>query len=419
MLHEILALTLLTLSAAPVEVRPLNGPTISGQLESLSATEVVIAEGSDSAGTPAESKAIATQSVLHVRPRELAPAADTQPTIWLRLIDDSRLQATTYEVNSSEATVTLLSGETVSIPTRAIDWVRFKSQSEELAKAWERLTSVPADGDRLVVRRSVDQADPNGGPATKVESLDFLSGVLFDITAESLKFEFNGQTIDVGRPKAEGLIYHHAAGRTLPAPLCVIQTVNGDTWNTRSVELTGDQLAIVSVSGAKHTLPLAQAKLLDFSAGKIVYLSDLEPESTQWRSFFGGKNELASLKQLFAPRRDRNFEGGPLKLGGETFEKGLALHSYSELVYRLPGTFRKLAATAGIDDSLGENGHVILRIYGDKTLLLEQSIAGSAKQPLPIELDMQGVRKLRIEVDFGENLDIADHLNLCDIRVLK
>jgi hypothetical protein len=414
MLYEFLTLTLLAVSAAPVEVRPLAGPSREGDLLSLSDTELVI----DVAG-PAEPTSIPISSLLHVRPLQVAAATQTEATVWLKLTDGSLLGATAYTVANSQATVTLVTGENVAIPTRAIDWVRFKKQSEELAAAWRELHQQQAPGDRLVVRRVVMQPNPAGGAPQKLESLDFLSGILFDITAESLKFEFNGQTIDVGREKAEGLIYHHAAGRALPAPLCVVQTVNGDTWQTKSLALEDDSLALVSVAGVSHSLPLEQAKLLDFSAGKIVYLSDLEPETSQWHSFFGGKNELESLQQLFAPRRDQNFDGGPLKLNGQTYPKGLALHSHSELVYRLPGAFRKLGGVAGIDDSLGENGHVILRIYGDKTLLLEQVITGADEQPYQLDLDIDGVRKVRIEVDFGENLDIADHLNLCDIRIMK
>jgi hypothetical protein len=37
----------------------------------------------------------------------------------------------------------------------------------------------------------------------------------------------------------------------------------------------------------------------------------------------------------------------------------------------------------------------------------------------PVDLDITGVKRLKILVDFGEEMDIADHLNLCDARLTK
>ena len=37
----------------------------------------------------------------------------------------------------------------------------------------------------------------------------------------------------------------------------------------------------------------------------------------------------------------------------------------------------------------------------------------------PLDLDVSGVRRLTILVDFGENLDTADHLDLAEARLVK
>jgi hypothetical protein len=57
-------------------------------------------------------------------------------------------------------------------------------------------------------------------------------------------------------------------------------------------------------------------------------------------------------------------------------------------------------------------------IRGDDRVLLDQVIKGS-DPPLEIDLDIVGVRRLAILVDFGDNQDIADHLDLCEARVVK
>ena len=42
--------------------------------------------------------------------------------------------------------------------------------------------------------------------------------------------------------------------------------------------------------------------------------------------------------------------------------------------------------------------------------------ADSARQ---LELDIVGVRRLAILVDFGKDQDVADHFDLCEAQVIK
>jgi hypothetical protein len=77
-----------------------------------------------------------------------------------------------------------------------------------------------------------------------------------------------------------------------------------------------------------------------------------------------------------------------------------------------------LHAIAGIDDNVRDGGHVELTITGDERVLLSRTVTGR-EASFPIDLDLQGVRRLKILVDFGKEMDIADHLNLCDARLTK
>ena len=77
------------------------------------------------------------------------------------------------------------------------------------------------------------------------------------------------------------------------------------------------------------------------------------------------------MEQFYAPRFDRNFDGGPLQLGGTPYRKGLALHGRTELVYRLPDRFSRFRAVAGIDDAVRPGGKVRLVVRGDDKVLLD------------------------------------------------
>ena len=110
---------------------------------------------------------------------------------------------------------------------------------------------------------------------------------------------------------------------------------------------------------------------IDFSGGKIVYLSDLKPEDVRWTPYFDAGKPPPAVAQFYAPRYDRNFDGGPLQLGGTQYRKGLALHGRTELVYRLPDRFSRFRAVVGIDDAVRPGGKVRLVVRGDGRELLD------------------------------------------------
>jgi hypothetical protein len=102
----------------------------------------------------------------------------------------------------------------------------------------------------------------------------------------------------------------------------------------------------------------------------------------------------------------------------KTFSKGLALRSRTEITYRLPPRYQRFMAIAGIEPATTTAGHVRLSIFGDDRALLETEVTGD-QPPHPIQLDISNVKRLKILVDFGQNLDTGDWLNLCDARIAK
>ena len=66
--------------------------------------------------------------------------------------------------------------------------------------------------------------------------------------------------------------------------------------------------------------PWRSCSEIDFSGGKVLYLSDLQPESVAWNPYFHLDSELPILSQFYAPRQDRTLEMMPLRWG----EKNIA-----------------------------------------------------------------------------------------------
>ena len=262
-----------------------------------------------------------------------------------------------------------------------------------------------ADGDLLVIR-----AD---------ENLDYHKGVLHDVTDDVVLFELDGETLPIKRSKVLGFVYRHGSTPNLPSAVCRIADATGSQWAAQSLTLTADKkLQWTTPSGLTVAEPLASVVEIDFSGGKLTYLSDLKPETAAWTPYFGVEKPLPAAGRFFAPRSNRGFETDPLQLGGVVYGKGLAIHCRTELVYRLPDRFSRFQAIAGIDDAVRPNGKVRLTIRGDGKVLLETTILGG-DAPRPIDLDARDVRRLTILVDFAGCLGPGNRLLLCNARILK
>jgi len=126
----------------------------------------------------------------------------------------------------------------------------------------------------------------------------------------------------------------------------------------------------------------------------------------------------ANLNRFNGPE-GQAFDGGKrLVLGGRSYERGLSFRSRTSVVYRLPKDGRRFLASVGIDDRAGDTGNVRLVISGDNRTLFDETVDGG-QTPVELSLDVAGIRRLTILVDYGEGLDIGDFLNLCNARITK
>jgi len=237
------------------------------------------------------------------------------------------------------------------------------------------------------------------------------------VTDTQVEFEVDGERLPVKRAKLGGLAYYHPAGAKLPEVICRITDASGSRWAAQSVRLAGE-LHWTTPAGVAVAAELADVAKIDFASDRIVYLSDLKPESAGWTPFFRLDRDLPLLGQYYAPRQDRTADTLSLRLGGEEYRKGLTLHSRTTVVYRLPDRFRRFKAIVGIDDRVHPRGSVHLVIRGDQRVLFEGEVNGT-DPPRMLDLDVTGVRRLSILVDFARDLNVGDQLLLCEARVIQ
>jgi hypothetical protein len=158
-------------------------------------------------------------------------------------------------------------------------------------------------------------------------------------------------------------------------------------------------------------LPAEQVVSLDLSAGKVKYLSTLEPREVTQVPFFDLPREV---------ERDRSLLGTPLTLGGRVYARGLGIFPQTRLKYRVAGEYSRFRAVAGIDDLAPRlKTSVKLQVLADKRSLFEAELA-PGEAPKVLDLDIAGARDLEILVDFGaDQLNIGDFLDLADAKLTR
>ena len=396
-MFELLLITAIAATVPPVNLETLGSPAVSGRLVGLDADRVTVE-------TAAGPVSVEIDRMVAVSPANAKVSPPSDLAVWVELVDGSLLSGQDYSTSGQTARLVTTDGKPLEFPVRYVAWVRLQSQTDSIAKEWSRILETTSDGDLLIVRKG--------------DLIDFHRGLLRDVTDTVVQFESDGDVLPVKRPKVHGLRYHRSAVGDLPGPICRLTDTSGSIWPVASIELKGDVLHWTTPLGLKAGAPLNTVLRIDYSHGKVVYLSDMEAETVDWTAYFGSAENVESLATFLSPRKDRSLDSGPLELDGRPYEKGLAIHSRTRLTYRLGGEFRRFKATAGIDDSVRPAGHVRLVIFGDDKVLFEADVAGT-DAPKLLDVDLSGVRRLAILVDFGEHLDTADHLDLCEARVVK
>jgi hypothetical protein len=410
----LITLNLLAADAPIFRAETVDGRQLTGQLTALT-NEAVTLQADDKTQDLALEDLLSL-SLQKARPQK-PPLAVSEPEpidvgldpgTWLKaevgLTDGSLLGANSFVTTSEQAEVDTNSVGLLSIPTSNVAYVLFRLMTPQQQQQWDEILRKEIDQDLLVI--------------AKGDSLDYLGGVVQSVGEETIEFNLDGDVIPVPRTKAFAVRYYRADSPNQAKPLGRLRDTGGSVWPLKEATLDGDQLQCTTPLGIQIALRLEDVVHIDFVSSALVYLSDLTPDSYRWTPYFGTAQAVPSFLEFYRPRSDTSLNSEPLKLDGKEYTHGLALHSRTELTYRLAEPYERLQAIAGIDDSLRPRGNVRLHILGDDRTLLDTTVSGS-EPAQPIEVKLEGVTTLKIIVDFGSGLDIADHLILAEAKLLK
>jgi hypothetical protein len=396
----LLAVFVVVAPGSGAELRTLQGETISGEIVSITPKEVVILRGGQRVATP-------IAQILQID-CDTSSRLPTNSFTDVELTDGSLLHCEKYTIQGQEIALKLFAGPEVKIALSAVNNLLTDAQIDRDRKEWSSRLA-----DRKVKKKRRDVL-----AIRKEGVLNALEGTLGDgdFTAESIEFTSStGKKRAVALSNVAGLIFEREVDPNAAPVICKVTDTMGDVFQAAAVASSTAGLTVTTSSKARFEIALPVVVRLDFSGGKMTWLSDLEP--TQVIESFVDNNP-------FHYKRDHNLEDGPIRIDNVTYSRGLALHATTELEYDLKGAFREFKVVAGIDDLIGGlPGTTVLRIEGDGKLLKELTFDRRDKiRQQEIVLNIKDVQKLRLRVSPGNEglrLDLGLHLDLANAKVSK
>ncbi|HEY1785923.1 MAG TPA: hypothetical protein VGG30_10255, partial [Pirellulales bacterium] len=228
-----------------------DGHSVSGTLLELSTDGVTTDESAWRAVVKLPAARLVSVSAA---PRDEAESAEP-PTLSVALVDGSLLAATSFQAHDGVAEVRLTSGLTFSLPTKRIEWVRFRASGgdDPLAAQWaEMVASATGDGapGETPARAETSGAQrPRAKAAAAVadvlvvrnkQGLDYLEGVASRVSDESILFDVDHEPVTVKRSRIEGLIYYRAKKEDLADAGALVNVRGGTRLQAATLALAAD-----------------------------------------------------------------------------------------------------------------------------------------------------------------------------------
>lgn len=378
--------------AADVQVKLLRGSDVKGTLVAVSAEQLTLA-------TPTGERSIPANTLRSVEFPQTRNQIE-KPRVWLQLLDGSQVAATGVSLVAGRAVVELVGGDKLpEMPARAIRAIRF-SNEPKLTEPWNEILAATRSGDLLVVKKTATREVEEGGETKTVtiQTLDELEGTVLQIGADSVKFDFDGDKVDVKHEKLEGIIFFQPVKRELPPAMVRLKDLVDSEWQLRTLELQGDELVATTPAGATLRLSLTQIKRLDFSAGNEALLAELPMEASEASVALLPKGLSPAAADWFGPAVGKR--PGVAARGSTPVTTTVGLTGESSVTYRVPEGFKKFAAEVLLMSKVGTGSDVEVVVLGDGKPLVKHLLTATGERlPLPIEVDVVGVRRLTLQAN--------------------
>ncbi|MFI4860831.1 MAG: NPCBM/NEW2 domain-containing protein [Phycisphaerales bacterium JB063] len=242
-------------------------------------------------------------------------------------------------------------------------------------------------------------------------------GTLVGLDAEQLHFEYRGQVRHINRDRVLGLILNSADRPQAPAPGYhqTLHLKTGQVIPGTLLALDAQQITF-ALTGAPQdadaiTLPRGDVSMIRNELGRVLDMTAIEPTAVEDIPFFS---------HVIPYRTNVAFDGEAIRLfDGNEYARGFAVHSRNRLYYRLDGNYTRLSAGVGLLKPDGRLGNITARVLGDGKVLWEQDNITADSGRVDVDVDLTGVQRVILEVDFGAGQNVGDRAAWVEPQLIR
>ncbi|TWU32922.1 NPCBM/NEW2 domain-containing protein [Novipirellula artificiosorum] len=383
-------LLLFLVSVLPVRVSTIDGEGVDGTFAGLSESSLRI----QTTGTEVQ---IPVADLSSLEPQQ--EPQGTGPTMRLVLEAGTEIAAQALTLSGETFSVELRRQETVSIPIQLARSIRFRPGNPKVDPAWLAKIEEGRRSDTLAIRREGDR-------------LDFIEGLVVSISADAVRIEIDGETMDAPISRLEGVIFGGAKGANHPGDIQIVD-VYGSRWSASDLlpcEAEGP-LEIQLQGSIQHRIPLDQVKSIRWTGG-VEMLAGMTPAIRSHRESIETQIDKSLLEAWFAPAAVNSKADG-----SSESTQDLLMFGRSFIEYRIDEGFQTFSAGVRRDGSVERATQAIVRVWVDGKVAWEKRFEGD--EVVGLELPLDQARRLRIEVDSGQDGDIGDTFRISRPRLLR
>lgn len=413
-----------SLGAELARLQTLTGETLKGELVSIDDKNVVLRKDVSTITTP-------VADVLQIDLERETSLGGLRYTD-VELTDGSLLHCAKVVLKGKEIELTVVPELQIKVPLGAVSYLLNEAHDLKTRQEWDAFLARRGNRDLLAIR---SEGVLNGLEGT------FGDG---DDKGETIEFELSsGRKVRPSLARVQGMVFFHKPGADRPETLCRVHDTHRNLLVASQLSLGETGLNLTTVAGVKvHYAGPQLLQRLDYSKGKLTYLSDLDPVTVEHSS---------DQDRLHPYRRNKNLDDGPITLAGKPYPKGLSVLARTVLVWNINGDYKEFKARLGIDDHILGDNEVQVTIEGDGKVLLTTVVRRrdetlypeygqlfgvaapygfvyhlpwtawlktvQVNQPIPVLLNVQGVKQLRITV--SSEIDLNCHVDIADAKVSK
>jgi NPCBM/NEW2 domain len=260
------------------------------------------------------------------------------------------------------------------------------------------------------------QEEPRKRDAVYLKNGDHIDGTVTTLSADAgCIVTSDGRAVQTPWSKLAGIAFNTDRQARLRTKKAYLRGVLDGGARVNFLELSFDEKTRAWIGktqfGPTFELPETSMIAVDVRQDAAVDLADLTPTRYEHRAYLGAAWPLM---------KDAAVSGQPLRLDGQTYEKGLGTHAACKVVYQLDAKYQRFDAIVGIDEKASKGrARVAIDLDGKRIDLSDGKELTGQTAPITVRLDLKKARTLTLIVEFGTLGDVQAHVNWAKARLIK